>query len=705
MHYGRNFTVTYRAALRELRLQTAGWLGITRRFDERGRTIRQTVTGLAEVNNVFDPSGWLTETRIGSGAAQRVHTFLRDLRGNLESVEDPEGHTAQFEFDHLDRLLRVVRADGGETVFLYTAAGRLDTYFPPALPEMAPSVRMLRNEAGDLAAVQRSDGRTLYLSRDPVSAAAIHSMELERGTILLSHDTVTGRVDSISDPDGGIMYFTWDGSLLTSVAWVGEVSGTVTSTYADGTFRLLQEEVAGSPPVAYVYNSDDGLRDVGTMKVYRDSQHNLPKRAVLGKVETQWTHNPFAELQTLEADDGTDSFYSSTWTRNRRGQMTAWAETFPAQSRLRQYTYDSVGRLVSMTEGEVFTEAYSYDQNGNRLSRTLGAATEDATFDSHDRMRTQGDVSYEYAPDGELIRRIRGTDVTSYEYDEMGNLLAVDLPDGRRITYVVDGANHRIGRRVDGVLQEGWLYRGQFQIAASVDASGSVVARYVWGDRGNVPEYMLKGDISYRFVTDHLGSIRMVVRTDTGEVAQWMDYDSYGNVIQDTSPGFQPFGFAGGLLDPDTGLVLFGLRNYSPEMGRWTTKDPMLFLGGSTNLYEYAKGDPLNQVDPTGMNPCKPLTDRWDDADGGGFQVPYWLDGIMGLGGAIWSGLSGPLATIGSGLLGPLTWLVAFEGARQSGETIADRVVTQPDQQLQQTLDDLALESSGSSSRGVGPQD
>jgi RHS repeat-associated protein len=88
--------------------------------------------------------------------------------------------------------------------------------------------------------------------------------------------------------------------------------------------------------------------------------------------------------------------------------------------------------------------------------------------------------------------------------------------------------------------------------------------------------------------------------TVTGQIAQRLDYDEFGRVLADTSPGFQPFGFAGGLYDPDTGLVRFGARDYDATVGRWTAKDPILFAGGDTNLYAYASGDPVNNVDPSG---------------------------------------------------------------------------------------------------------
>jgi RHS repeat-associated protein len=75
----------------------------------------------------------------------------------------------------------------------------------------------------------------------------------------------------------------------------------------------------------------------------------------------------------------------------------------------------------------------------------------------------------------------------------------------------------------------------------------------------------------------------------------------WGKVIQDSNPGFQPFGFAGGLYDRDTQLVRFGARDYDAETGRWTAKDPIGFGGGDTNLYGYVVNDPVNWVDPLGL--------------------------------------------------------------------------------------------------------
>jgi RHS repeat-associated protein len=88
---------------------------------------------------------------------------------------------------------------------------------------------------------------------------------------------------------------------------------------------------------------------------------------------------------------------------------------------------------------------------------------------------------------------------------------------------------------------------------------------------------------TYRLITDHLGSVRLVVDAADGSVAQRLDYDAFGRVLNDTNPGFQPFGFAGGLYDRDTGLVRFGVRDYDAYAGRWTAKDPVLFQGGDAH--------------------------------------------------------------------------------------------------------------------------
>jgi RHS repeat-associated protein len=159
---------------------------------------------------------------------------------------------------------------------------------------------------------------------------------------------------------------------------------------------------------------------------------------------------------------------------------------------------------------------------------------------------------------------------------------------------VIEPQKRRVGKKVDGVLVKRWLYADGLALAAEIDADGALT-RIVAGS------YLVKGGTTYRLIRDHVGSVRLVVHTGTGAVVQRLEYDEYGRVLADSNPGFQPLGFAGGIYDPDTRLVRFGVRDYDPETGRWTAKDPVLFGGGTTNLYEYVGNDPINTVDPLGL--------------------------------------------------------------------------------------------------------
>jgi hypothetical protein len=136
-----------------------------------------------------------------------------------------------------------------------------------------------------------------------------------------------------------------------------------------------------------------------------------------------------------------------------------------------------------------------------------------------------------------------------------GNLVKVALPDSTQFEYMIDPQNRRIGKKVNGTLTQAFLWQSQLARIAELDGSGNVVSRFVYATRINVPDYMVKGGNTYRLVLDRLGSVRLVVNVANGSIAQRIDYDEFGRVAQNTNPGFQPFGFAGGLSDHQTGLV------------------------------------------------------------------------------------------------------------------------------------------------------
>jgi RHS repeat-associated protein len=178
--------------------------------------------------------------------------------------------------------------------------------------------------------------------------------------------------------------------------------------------------------------------------------------------------------------------------------------------------------------------------------------------------------------------------------------LAVTLADGRIIEYVHDPLGRRIVKKINGVITEKYLWRGLTQLLAVYDGSDNLLMRFEYAD-GRMPIAMTKNGTTNYLTFDQIGSLR-VVADASGNVVKRIDYDSFGNIIDDTNPAFDvPFGFAGGFHDQDTGLVRFGYRDYDPDTGRWTAKDPIFFDGGNTDLYGYCLSDPINLVDPLGL--------------------------------------------------------------------------------------------------------
>ncbi len=392
--------------------------------------------------------------------------------------------------------------------------------------------------------------------------------------------------------DGLSMTFAYDGQLPLQATLSGDVAGDVAQTYNDD-FRVIQRSINGGNTIGFSYDADNLLIQSGALSMTRDAVNGFITATALGNARDTRDIDSFGQLQSYNASYGGTALFNTTYVRDKLGRIIQLNEEVEGVSHTYLYSYDDAGRLSGVTRDGTAIGNYTYDANGNRLN---GAAT----YDDQDRLLTFDSAAYTYTANGELLTKTKDGNITNYSYDLFGNLKQVLLPDATKIDYLVDGLNRRVGKKVGATLVQGFLYKDSLNPIAELDGSNTIVSRFVYASKVNTPDYMIKGGITYRIISDYLGSIRLVVNTADGSIKQRMDYDVWGNVINDTNPGFQPFGFAGGLYDAQTGLTRFGARDYDAGSGRWTAKDPIGFAGGDSNLYTYASNNPLNFTDVTG---------------------------------------------------------------------------------------------------------
>lgn len=157
-----------------------------------------------------------------------------------------------------------------------------------------------------------------------------------------------------------------------------------------------------------------------------------------------------------------------------------------------------------------------------------------------DRLETFKDSSgtdwtFKYTANGELLEKFETNTPANnviYSYDALGNLTHVDFPGtANDIEYIIDGLNRRVGKKVDGSLIKQWLYKDQLNIIAELDGAGAITKRFVYASKVNVPDYYIDytgpAPVTYRIISDHLGSPRTIINSTSGVSALDLEYDAW----------------------------------------------------------------------------------------------------------------------------------------------------------------------------------
>jgi RHS repeat-associated protein len=615
---GRPLVVTYNHLTNRGVVATPGGRSRVMLFDANGKVAKDSVAGFLATSFQYDAAGRVRVRTQGG----RVTQYAYDANGRLASVTDPLGRVNRYSYDDADRLSLTISPAGDSAFRAYDFSGQETAHAAPGqpphqfkyfatglpqsyeLPDVGQGTQTVRTEFdldGRQTSMIRAGGDTVIAAYD--SAGQITSMRTAEGLFSYSYDAPTGRLRSVTSPNGGTLSKFYDGTIPTLTTWSGVVSGSVGTSY-DNDFRPINQQINGGNDVSFTYDADGLLNSAGALTITRSPGRFLVSGTTLSSVTTASEYDGYGGIRTLSTNYAGNPIANIQFNRDSSGRIVRAIEQFLGVATTLTYQYDSVGRLITAMRDGTLEGTYEYDANGNRTRAIMPSGVVIGTYDARDRLVTYGSASYGYTPDGLLSHRALGSDTTKYRFAALGELLQVQLPNGTTVDYVVDARGRRIGKKVNGTVTRGWLYNGAINIVAELDAQGQVVSRFVYAaasEVSSVPKYMVRDGRTYRFIADQLGSVRLVIDAASGEIVQQLAYDAFGRVLSNTNPGFQPFGFAGGLYDDDTRLAHFGAREYDAAVGRWISRDPLLFDGGNDNLYAYVGSDPVNQRDPLGL--------------------------------------------------------------------------------------------------------
>jgi RHS repeat-associated protein len=572
-------------------------------------TTKLTIPGLYDTNFGYDAKGRMTSINTDI----RQTTLAYDAKGNLSSITDPESQTTTYSYDAVGRITGILRPDGSSVGFAYDKNGNMTVLANPSSVDhrfgynkvnlnssyqtpLSGSYSYLYNKDRRLTQINFPSGKQIKNIYDKDRLIQTQTPE---GNINLSY-LCGSKVGSIAKGTELISYG-YDGSLVISETLSGALNQTLNYAY-NNDFNVRQFTYAGSS-VNYTYDSDGLLTGAGVFTITRNAGNGLPEAVTGGTLNINRIFNGYGELESLDFSVNALSLTSWGLNRDKTGRIVSKIETVQGLGSNSVYTYDSMGRLLTVTKDGALVEEYQYDSVGRRtyeMNALRGISGRTYAYSNEDHLITAGDTTYQYDADGFLTTKTQGSNVTRYNYSSRGELLAVILPDGRVMEYVNDPLGRRIAKKVNGVIIEKYLWQGLTKLLAVYDDSNNLVMRFEYAD-ARIPVAMTKGGITYYLTYDQVGSLRIVADA-SANVVKRIDYDSFGNIISDTNPGFQvPFGFAGGLHDRDTGFVRFGFRDYDPDIGRWTAKDPIFFGGRGVNLYGYVADNPVRYVDSSGL--------------------------------------------------------------------------------------------------------
>lgn len=625
--YPKTWSYQNFGGVKEITTNAAGQFPVITQIDDYQRPVQVTRGNLYPVQYTY------VDDKLTSISQQsRGRSFTYDpVSGLLASTTDYVNSPIYYTYDAAERLTKMEYGFNREILYTYDSRGNLTSITPQTRP--AHTMVIGANE-------KISSYNPPTLSGVP-NVTTTYSYNLDNQltevtrpdgqSIEYTYGSTTGRLETITVPGGDYEYtygllgsnisyptkieapnnFSANLSYTNGVLSGVNIKDASNSTIYDYSITSTQHGQVnldnltagtGSFPIFYQYNDTEELSQVGDVSLQYNTWGAV-FQATLGNSVGNTYYNRYADLTEYNFKYNFSTLYLIKMTYWENGTIKKKEETINGNYNVYEYDYDSSGRLILVKQNGSTIGSYSYDANNNRTGGNNGTAIT-ATYDDQDRMTAYKNHTFTYNANGDLTSKTHTPtgDTTTYTYDVFGNLTQVVTPT-KTIVYEIDPLNRRVGKIVNGTLQMRYAYDMRSRLIAEINPAGNAIRRYVYASKKHIPDYFIESGIRYSIVSDNLGSVRLVVRETDGNIMQQMEHDEFGRIVSDSNQGYQPFGYAGGIWDHETGLIRFGRRDYDPMSGRWTAKDPIRFDGKDANLYSYVLNNPMNLIDIKGTSP------------------------------------------------------------------------------------------------------
>ncbi len=556
-----------------------------------------------------------------SAAGTATAFTYEETFGNLKSVTDARNNAVTYGYDELGRGTSVTFADGSASTLEYNDLGDV----VKSTNRRGQSITYEYDSQGRLTKKTWSNGRTFAYAYDE-EGNMVAASDSETGQVSMYY-IVGGRLNCIFYPNGRAIFYKYDretGKLVLRKHGKATVTGRPESPNPE--YDIWQEEFKleydEDSAEVFAYDASGRLASVsdGNGKVYLKNTYDettgrLAKQENGNGTSVSYLYDKLGRVVSIE-HRGADGKIAEAlqYCYDADGRCIRAASLLGEE----RYGYDKDGQLTAVEYPDGANESFAYDAVGNRTSRTGGSPVQETYKVNNLNQYTEivnaqaARSTMSYDKDGNMTSMTDATGTTTYTYDTLNRLVAVENKAANiHWSCKYDVFGNRVSVTHNGVTTERTYLQGSLPSVAAEYVNGELKERHIVVGAVRIADISRTGGSPVQneetryYHADLIGSTRLV--TDgNGAVISRRAYKAFGETRiagGSQSSATASAGYVGTLgveTDP-TGLLFMRNRYYSPTLGRFIQMDPVGMKGKDVNLYRYCGDNPIIYSDMYGL--------------------------------------------------------------------------------------------------------